>query len=129
MKWGTLTVIAILLLLVVVTHFFGKHLLSQVDLELVSSADSPNGLFSIKHYRSRSETGHAPYGDNLIIESSRSFPSGKTGETFFAGYCEEPLEFEWAGDERIIIKCKTSSDPIRTQAIVVHGIKVEVITE
>lgn len=100
-----------------------------MDWELISSAKSTNNLFTIKHYRSRSEAGHAPYGDNLIIESSRSFPWPKTGETFFAGYCKDKLIFKWENSEKIIIICKTTSDPIRTQALKVYGIMVEVKTK
>lgn len=102
-----------------------------MDWEFVSSATSPDGAFTIKHYQSRTEAGHAPYGDNLVIESWKSFPYPKASETFFAGYCGQDLEFKWSSNEEIIIKCQKhpTQDPIRTQAIVVHGIKVEVITK
>ncbi len=63
------------------------------------------------------------------MESWKSFPWPKSGETFFAGYCAEPVEFEWVNNERIVIECQTTKDPIRTQASVVHGIKVDLITK
>lgn len=100
-----------------------------MDWELISTAPSTDREYTIKYYRSLSEAGHAPYGDNLVIESWSSFPYPKESETFFAGYCGKSFEYHWENNKKIIIKCPTSQDPIRTQAIVVHGIKVEVIEE
>lgn len=117
------------MLVVLAIFFYGKHLLFQMDWEFISSATSPDDAFTIKHYQSRTEAGHAPYGDNLVIESWGSFPKPKTSETFFAGYCGQKLEFNWESNKKIIINCPASKDPVRTQAIVVHGIKVEVITK
>ena len=110
-------------------YFYGKHFMFKMDWEYISSATSPDGAFTIKYYQSQSESGHAPYGDNLVIESWRSFPYPKQGETFFAGYCGQNLEFKWEGNKKIIIRCPVHQDPIRTQAIIVHGINVEVITK
>lgn len=127
---GKYVAISIATLIVILAIFFyGKQFLFQMDWELISTATSPDGAFTIKHYQSRSEAGHAPYGDNLVIESWKSFPMPKSSETFFAGYCGQKLQYYWAGNEKIIIHCPASNDPIRTQAVVVHGIKVEVITK
>ena len=128
MKSKKQAIIVALLLVLVAFYFYGKHFLFQMDWKLVSSATSPNGTFTIKYYQSRTEAGHAPYGDNLVIESWESFPNPKAGETFFAGYCGKDFSFKWESDEKIIIRCPnvTPEDPIRTQAIIVHGIKVEV---
>lgn len=129
MKSKQLAIIISSLLMLIAIFFYGKHMLFKMDWEFISSATSPNGAFKIKHYQSRTEAGHAPYGDNLVIESWKSFPYPKTSETFFAGYCGQKLEFKWESNKKIIIKCPTSQGPFRTQAIVVHGIKVEVITK
>ena len=122
---------AVVIALVVVLaalYLYGKRFFFQMDWEYISSSTSPDGAYTIKHYRSKSEAGHAPYGDNLVIESWTAFPSPKSGETFFAGYCGSDFKYEWNGNEKIHITCPsvTEQDPIRTQAIVVHGINVEV---
>ncbi len=129
MKGKVPLILCVVLLALVAAYMSGKHFLYQSDWTLISSAQSPNGEFTIKYYQSRSEAGHAPYGDNLIIESWRSFPRPKSGETFFAGYCEEHVKFKWVSNEKIVVECKTKIDPIRTKVSVVHGIKVEVITK
>lgn len=114
--------------LIVALYVYGMHIFFKPDWELVSSTASPDGAFTIKHYRSNTEAGHAPYGDNLIIESWRSFPTAKSGEKFFAGYCGNDFMYEWQSNEKTKIRCPkvTEQGPIRTQAIVVHGINVEV---
>lgn len=121
--------VAIALVVVLIAlYFYGKRFLFQMDWELISSAASPDGAYTIKYYQSKSEAGHAPYGDNLVIESWKAFPSPKSGETFFAGYCGSGFKYEWTSNEKIRISCPnvTAQDPIRTQTIVVHGINVEV---
>ena len=128
MKGKNVAIFISTLILILAIFFYGKQFLFHMDWELISTATSPDGAFTIKHYQSRSEAGHAPYGDNLVIESWKSFPMPKSRETFFAGYCGQKLRYFWAGNERIIIHCPASKGPIRTQAVVVHGIKVEVIT-
>jgi hypothetical protein len=112
----------------VVIYLYGKHFLFQMDWQHISSANSPDGTFTIRHYQSLSEAGHAPYGDNLVIESSRAFPSSRSGETFFAAYCGSGLKYEWSSNKKIQITCPqvTEQYPIRTHAIIVHGINVEV---
>lgn len=127
-KSKKLAIIITLLVALIALFVYGKHFLFQMDWKLISSATSPDGAFTIKYYQSRTEAGHAPYGDNLVIESWRSFPNQKSGETFFAGYCGKEFSFKWAGNEKIVIRCPnvTPQDPIRTQTIIVHGIKVEV---
>jgi hypothetical protein len=123
-----LAIILTLLVASIALFFYGKHYLFQMDWAFISSATSPDGAFTIKHYQSRTEAGHAPYGDNLVIESWGSFPTPKKGETFFAGYCGKDFAFKWEGNEKIIIRCPntTPQDSIRTQAIMIHGIKVGV---
>jgi len=91
---------------------YGKHFLFKMDWEYISSATLPDGAFTIKHYQSRSEAGHAPYGDNLVIESWKSFPASKSGETFFAGYCGKEFMYKWDGNEKIIIRCPCIFWPI-----------------
>ena len=120
-------VMAVVLVLVAI-YFHWRHFLFKLDWEYASSETSPGGMFTITHFRSRTEAGHAPYGDNLIIESWKSFPKPKSGETFFAGYCGNEFMYKWEGDKKIKIHCPgvTEREPIRTQAIVVHGINVEV---
>ena len=127
-KSKKLAIIITLLVVLIALFFYAKHLLFQMDWHLISTATSPDGVFTIKYYQSRTEAGHAPYGDNLVIESWKSFPNQKEGETFFAGYCGKEFSFKWEGNEKIVIRCPnvTLQDPIRTQVIVVHGIKVEV---
>ena len=126
-KHKILAIIIALLVVLIALFFYGKHFLFKMDWALLSSASSPNGAFTIKHYQSRTEAGHAPYGDNLVIASVRSFPTSNSAETFFAGYCGKDFSFKWQGNEKIIIHCPnvTSHDPIRTHAIIVYGIKVE----
>lgn len=130
-KKKTLAIIVTLLVVLIALYFYGKHFLFQRDWKFISCATSPDGAFTIKYYQSQTEAGHAPYGDNLVIESWRSFPNPKRGETFFAGYCGNDFSFKWEGNEKIIIRCPnvTRQDPILTQAIIVHGIKVEVDTK
>ena len=130
-KSKTVVIVVAALVVLVSLVYFGRHYLFQMDWKFIASATSPDEVFTIKYYQSRSEAGHAPYGDNLVIESWKSFPNPKNGETFFAGYCGDDFSFKWDGSENIIIRCPnvTSQDPIRTQAIVVHGIKVEVEKE
>ena len=125
------SVILILLAILIAAFFYGKYLMFKLDWALISSATSPNGAYTIKHYSSQSEAGHAPYGDNLVIESWKSFPTPKSGETFFAGHCGKDFYFKWESNEKIIIQCPnvTPQDLIRTQAVIVHGIKVEVINK
>ncbi len=124
-----LTIINCLFILLVALFFVGRYFLFSMDWELVNKYKSPNGAFTVKHYRSGTEGGHAPYGDNFIIESWKSFPTPKSGETFFAGYCEPPVNFNWEGNEKILIHCKSTGDATRTQASIVHGIRVEVVTK
>ncbi|MEW8680736.1 MAG: hypothetical protein AB2536_02420 [Candidatus Thiodiazotropha endolucinida] len=128
MKSKNLAIFITLLVVLIAIFFYGKHFLFQMDWNLISSATSPDGSLTIRHFQSHTEAGHAPYGDNLVIESWRSFPDPKAGETFFAGYCGKELSFKWEGNEKIVIRCPniTSQDPIRTQAIIVHGVTVEV---
>lgn len=121
--------ILVLILISVSGFILGKRFLFDLDWELISSAKSPNGSFNIKYYRSKSEGGHAPYGDNLVIESWKSFPNPRQGETFFASYCDNSLSYKWVGNGKIVINCKPGNEPHRTQAITVHGIKVEVTEE
>jgi hypothetical protein len=123
-----LAVVIASVVVLVALYFYGKRLIFQTDWEYISSATSPDGAYTIKHYQSKSEAGHAPYGDNLVMESWRAFPSPNPGETFFAGYCGSDFKYEWGSNEKIRISCPsvTEQDPIRTQAIVVHGINVEV---
>ena len=129
MKSKKQAIIIALLAVLIALYIYGKHFLFKMDWKLISSAPSPNGAFTIKYYQSRTEAGHAPYGDNLVIESWKSFPNPNAGETFFAGYCGKDFSFKWEGNEKIVIYCPnvTPEDPIRTQAIVVHGIGVEVV--
>lgn len=125
-KIAVLGFVAVMVALVAL-YFYGSRAMYQIDWERMSSAKSPNGKYTVVYYRSNSEAGHAPYGDHLVIESWKSFPSAHSGETFFAGYCGNEFDFEWVGNEKIKISCPTANEEnaIRTRAILVHGISVE----
>lgn len=120
---GVLVLAALLAL-----YLYGQKFLFQLDWEKIRSAESPSGEYAVVYYRSKSEAGHAPYGDNLVIKSWKSFPYAKSGETFFAGYCGTGLDFEWIGNDKIKISCPSLNEDgaIRTRASFVHGIAVEV---
>ena len=120
---GFVTVVAAFVAL----YVYGAGALYRLDWEKMSSEKSPDGKYTIEYYRSKSEAGHAPYGDHLVIESWTSFPSPNSGETFFAGYCGNEFTFEWVGNDKIEISCPSLNEEgaIRTRAILVHGISVE----
>lgn len=124
MNWKILALTGWFIVISATLFWCSKAFLFKLDWTFVSSAESPNGRHVIKYYQSTSEAGHAPYGDNLVIESWGTFPSPRSSETFFAGYCGKGFEYQWADDENIEIQCTTNSDSIRTQAIMIHGIKV-----
>ena len=78
-----------------------------------------------KYYKSKSEAGHAPYGDHLILESKNSFPVLFPGEVIFAGYCGGGVEFQWVGNEIIRIGCPQPGE-IKTIFADFQGVKLNV---
>ena len=126
MKYKISLLINVLFVLAIATYLANHYFFQSLNWELISAAKSPNGHFLVHHYRSNSEDGHAPYGDNFVISSWRSFPQPHNPETFYASYCGANSNFQWASNNEIIINCSNAEEPTYTQASIVHGIKITV---
>lgn len=122
-----LTLICSLLVLIIGGVYLTWRFVTNIDWELISTSKSPNDKFTVKHYRSQAESGHAPYGDHLIMQSWRSFPRAMQEEVFFAGYCGPEFSYTWVSNEEISIVCRAdSAEGLQTVASVFQGIKLRV---
>ena len=105
----------------------GTHVLAGMDYSLVSVHPSPNGKLSIHEFKSLDDgRGHAPYGQILALSHGSKLTHPENGFVFFAGYCKEPLQFGWNGNENVSIHCvdgNREGGP-RTLASVMYGVKV-----
>jgi hypothetical protein len=104
-----------------------SHFLAGTGYFLVSQLSSPNGKLTIHEFLSNDDsTGHAPYGQNLVLSRHSNLRNPENGHVIFAGYCKRPLQYEWVGDQEVIIRCtrKSSKDATKTLASLAVGIKV-----
>ncbi len=97
---------------------------------LKSQKVSPNGEMTIFEFNQLSDgRTHAPYGTLLSLSHSNNIHHPEEGYTFFAGYCR-PLNYNWETDFKILVSCHPAERKlIKTQAILVHGVMIEVKTE
>lgn len=118
-------VIAIFLLIQLAQYFFGS-----LEYSLESQLPSPDERHTVFEFRSNNDgAGHAPYG-TLLSLSRGPIHVPDEGFVFFAGYCKRPLSYSWQGNRRLIVRCQSSSnEPIRTQAVLAFGIRIELKAE
>jgi len=103
--------------------------LPSLDYEKQSSKTSPNGNSELTLFQSQSEAGHAPYGEHLVLHSTRKVLNPDKGHVIFAGYCESGLDYSWKSDKEIVVKCAPSGKvPILTSSTIAYGVSIEVIS-
>ncbi len=95
-----------------------------VDYKFKTSKQSPSKQYTIFEFESRSETGHAPYGSELILTKKNTINFPKEGYLIFAGYCKS-LEYSWKTNSSIQVICENSK--IITQVKKAYDINIEVL--
>jgi hypothetical protein len=112
---------------IVLLWLTGSHLLAGMDYSLISERESPNGKITIHEFRSNHDgLGHAPYGKTLSLSHGSKIKKPDAGFVFFAGYCKDPILYEWNSNETISVRCIDGNrgEGPRTLASVMYGIKV-----
>jgi hypothetical protein len=105
----------------------GSSILEGMDYSVESKKASPSGRYVLYEVHSRSEGGHAPYGQHLVLSSGGQVRQPNDGYVVFAGYCIPRVAYSWTSDVQITITCKSNEKTIaRTKVEVVQGIKVDV---
>jgi hypothetical protein len=109
-----------------------SYLFDSLNYLLRSQQSSPDGRKTVFEFVSYQDgKDHAPYGSTLSLSFKASIRNPDAGYVFFAGYCKQNLTYSWQSNEKIVVNCQSSkeSKTIRTQAILMHGIAVELKTE
>ena len=114
------------ILVLMITVYFCLKLLISVDYGmhyLVSTESAPGGSLIVTELHSLSESGHAPYGQYLVL-SRKQVTTPDKGFVIFAGYCNS-LSYSWISNTEIFISCDSgNSDTIRTKSIRALGVEI-----
>lgn len=123
---GLITAVILLipaLIAAVILYFLFLYLDALYGGGVYSSKPSPDGKYVITYLRNSYEDGHAPYGEILVL-SSEQVKTPEQGHVIFAGYCNDKLNYFWASNESINIKCNLRA--IHTVSAMAYGITVTV---
>ena len=116
----------LLILLWLVAKIIGHHI-PQLHYTQKSQQSSPNGQYTIFAFSSASESGHAPYGDYLVISKTGKVSNPENEMIVFAGYCKNSPEYSWISNTKIEVVCENKEpNPIQTLVQKVYGITIEV---
>ena len=102
--------------------------------QLVSSEASPNKRYQLHLYNNQSDHDrHAPYGQYLFLNSSKSLKKPYDGDVIFAGYCRDNLQYRWQDNQQILIHCAAdvpnSAKNTRTLTVKIMNIDIIMIDE
>ena len=99
--------------------------LPSTSYDIDSNKVSPNGRFSVTEFYSKTDSGHAPYGQHLVLSPEKIIRHPDEGHLIFAGYCSK-LSYEWNQDNNITIICKSRGNTqVRAQSVMVYGIEID----
>ncbi|CAA0125309.1 Uncharacterised protein [BD1-7 clade bacterium] len=74
--------------------------------------------------QSKSDAGHAPYGDHFILSPTNILGGKYIGTTVFAAYCEGQMEVRWREKNTIHIKCSYDPEVVWTKIERYKGIDI-----
>ena len=116
----------LVILLWLVAKIIG-HYIPQLHYTQKSQQSSPGGKYTIVAFSSAAESGHAPYGDYLVISKTGKVSNPENEMVIFAGYCMNSPEYSWVSETKIEVACVSKEpNPIHTLVQKVYGITVEV---
>src|SRR5690554_4569417 len=116
----------LLILLWLTTKIIG-HYIPYLYYTPKSQQSSPSGKYTILAFSSVSESGHAPYGDYLVISKTGKVSNPGNEMIVFAGYCKNSPEYSWISNTKIEVVCENKEpNPIQTLVQKVYGITIEV---
>src|SRR5690606_13272061 len=105
----------LLILLWLVAKIIGHHI-PQLHYTQKSQQSSPNGQYTIFAFSSASESGHAPYGDYLVISKTGKVSSPENEMIVFAGYCKNSPEYSWVSNTKIEVVCRSEEHTSELQS-------------